>query len=103
MRNQHSAAEKIKEISGTNPLKCMKCGKCSATCPSFDEMDIDGGTGNITVTSSQSLDGYMMDLDSGTGDITINGNDYNDEYEVNEHAKKHLVIDSGLGDIVVKY
>ena len=40
MRNQHSAAEKIKEISGTNPLKCMKCGKCSATCPSFNEMDI---------------------------------------------------------------
>ena len=69
----------------------------------FDEMDIDGGTGNITVTSSQSLDGYMMDLDSGTGDITINGNDYDDEYEVNEHAKKHLVIDSGLGDIEVKY
>ena len=40
MRNQHSAAEKIKEISGTNPLKCMKCGKCSASCPAFDEMDI---------------------------------------------------------------
>ena len=40
MRDNHSAAEKIKEISGTNPLKCMKCGKCSATCPSFDEMDI---------------------------------------------------------------
>ena len=40
MRNQHSAAEKIKEISGTNPLKCMKCGKCSAPCPSFNEMDI---------------------------------------------------------------
>lgn len=39
MRNQHSAAEKIKEISGTNPLKCMKCGKCSATCPNFDAMD----------------------------------------------------------------
>ncbi len=40
MRDNHSAAEKIKEISGTNPLKCMKCGKCSATCPAFDEMDI---------------------------------------------------------------
>ena len=40
MRDNHSAAEKIKEICGTNPLKCMKCGKCSATCPSFDEMDI---------------------------------------------------------------
>ena len=33
-------AAKIKEISGANPLKCMKCGKCSATCPSFNEMDI---------------------------------------------------------------
>lgn len=80
---------------GTGNLSFENCA--------FDEMDIDGGTGNITVTSSQSLDGYMMDLDSGTGDITINGNDYDDEYEVNEHAKKHLVIDSGLGDIEVKY
>ena len=33
-------AEEIKEISGTNPRKCMKCGKCSASCPAFDEMDI---------------------------------------------------------------
>ncbi len=33
-------AQLIKEISGVNPLKCMKCGKCSASCPSFNEMDI---------------------------------------------------------------
>lgn len=33
-------ATQIQEISGVNPLRCMKCGKCSATCPSFDEMDI---------------------------------------------------------------
>ena len=33
-------ASRIKEISGANPRKCMKCGKCSATCPAFDEMDI---------------------------------------------------------------
>lgn len=32
--------EIIQEISGVNPLKCMKCGKCSATCPSYDKMDI---------------------------------------------------------------
>ena len=38
--NGKKAAEQIKEISGTNPLKCMKCGKCSATCPSYNEMDI---------------------------------------------------------------
>lgn len=29
----------IIDISGVNPRKCMKCGKCSATCPAFDEMD----------------------------------------------------------------
>lgn len=40
MSNGTNKAEKIKEISGANPLKCMKCGKCSATCPAFDEMDI---------------------------------------------------------------
>ncbi len=40
MNDNKKQAEKIKEISGANPLKCMKCGKCSASCPSFDEMDI---------------------------------------------------------------
>ena len=32
--------EQILRMSGVNPLKCMKCGKCSATCPAYDEMDI---------------------------------------------------------------
>jgi heterodisulfide reductase subunit C len=31
--------ETIKRISGVNPRLCMKCGKCSATCPAFDAMD----------------------------------------------------------------
>lgn len=35
-----NSVEAIREISGVNPLKCMKCGKCSASCPSFNEMDI---------------------------------------------------------------
>ena len=30
--------EQILRMSGVNPLKCMRCGKCSATCPSYDEM-----------------------------------------------------------------
>ena len=36
----NNPVELIKEISGVNPLKCMKCGKCSASCPSYNEMDI---------------------------------------------------------------
>ena len=31
--------EQILRISGVNVRKCMKCGKCSATCPSYDEME----------------------------------------------------------------
>ena len=26
----------ILEISGVNPRKCMKCGKCSGACPAYD-------------------------------------------------------------------
>ncbi len=36
----NNAKEMIEKISGVNPYKCMKCGKCSATCPAFNEMDI---------------------------------------------------------------
>ena len=35
-----NTVEQIKDISGVNPSKCMKCGKCSASCPAFEEMDI---------------------------------------------------------------
>ena len=31
--------EEIVRISGVDPKKCMRCGKCTATCPSFDEME----------------------------------------------------------------
>ena len=31
--------ETVKRISGVNPRKCMKCGKCPAPCPAYDEMD----------------------------------------------------------------
>jgi len=31
--------EQILRISGVNPSKCMRCGKCSGTCPSYDEME----------------------------------------------------------------
>ena len=32
--------ENILRLSGTDVRKCMKCGKCSATCPAYNEMDI---------------------------------------------------------------
>lgn len=31
--------ETLLRISGVDPRKCMKCGKCSATCPAYDEME----------------------------------------------------------------
>jgi heterodisulfide reductase subunit C len=39
MENKH-LTEEVVRISGSNPKKCMKCGKCTATCPAFDDMDI---------------------------------------------------------------
>lgn len=31
--------EQVLRMSGVNPLKCMRCGKCSGTCPSYAEME----------------------------------------------------------------
>ena len=40
MSNKNSyLQEEILRISGVNPKKCMRCGKCSATCPAYDEME----------------------------------------------------------------
>ena len=39
MNNEYLQDEIIRR-SGVNPSKCMRCGKCSATCPAFNEMDI---------------------------------------------------------------
>lgn len=30
----------IKERSGTDARKCMKCGKCSGRCPAYHDMDV---------------------------------------------------------------
>ena len=38
-----NSSERLKEqvlrISGVNPRKCMRCGKCSGTCPAYDEIE----------------------------------------------------------------
>lgn len=31
--------EEVLRISGVDVRKCMRCGKCSGTCPSYDEME----------------------------------------------------------------
>ena len=37
--NRERLKEQVLRTSGVNPLKCMRCGKCSGTCPSYDEME----------------------------------------------------------------
>ena len=39
MNNNKYLQEEIIRRSGVNPSKCMRCGKCSATCPAYDEME----------------------------------------------------------------
>ena len=31
--------QEIQRITGINPRKCMRCGKCSAACPAYGEME----------------------------------------------------------------
>ena len=39
MENNNRRKEQILRMSGAAVQKCMRCGKCSATCPSYDEME----------------------------------------------------------------
>ncbi len=36
--NKTDLKNEVLRISGANPRKCMRCGKCTATCPAYDEM-----------------------------------------------------------------
>ena len=40
MGHHNELTETINRISGVNTRLCMKCGKCTGTCPAFDAMDI---------------------------------------------------------------
>ncbi len=37
--NKEYLQEEILRTSGVNPKKCMRCGKCSGTCPAYSEME----------------------------------------------------------------
>ena len=39
MENNNRKKEQILRMSGAAVQKCMRCGKCSGTCPSYDEME----------------------------------------------------------------
>ena len=36
---EQNMMDTIARISGVNLRRCMRCGKCSGTCPSYDEME----------------------------------------------------------------
>lgn len=39
MNNKEYLQKELIRMSGVNPKKCMRCGKCSGTCPAYDEME----------------------------------------------------------------
>lgn len=39
MHNSSNERDEVLTRSGVNVRRCMRCGKCSATCPSFAEME----------------------------------------------------------------
>ena len=39
MENKQNLRAEIERMTNTSVLKCMRCGKCTATCPNYDEME----------------------------------------------------------------
>lgn len=39
MTDHSNVKEQLLRMSGVEPRKCMRCGKCSGTCPAYDEME----------------------------------------------------------------
>ncbi len=39
-RTEKEQARQIGQMSGVDTKRCMKCGKCSASCPALSSMDI---------------------------------------------------------------
>jgi len=39
MNTKNTVMQDVERMTGVNLRKCMKCGKCSATCPAYDEME----------------------------------------------------------------
>ena len=39
MNKNQTATEQVLRSAGVDVRKCMRCGKCTATCPAFDEME----------------------------------------------------------------
>ena len=39
MSHSNNKTEQVLRSSGVDVRKCMRCGKCTATCPAFDEME----------------------------------------------------------------
>ena len=40
MHGMMNAAEEVERICGVDANRCMRCGKCSASCPAFEDMDL---------------------------------------------------------------
>ena len=40
MNNPKYQIDEIKELAQTNIAKCIKCGRCSAACPSYEQMSL---------------------------------------------------------------
>ena len=38
-KDMENLQKEVIRTSGVDPKKCMRCGKCSATCPAYDEME----------------------------------------------------------------
>ena len=57
---QNLTQEQILRMSGVETRKCMKCGKCSGTCPAYDEMEYHPHQ-FVAMVENGDIDALMLD------------------------------------------
>ena len=57
--------EEVLLICGCDVTRCMKCGKCSASCPAYDEFDIKPHQFASYIARGDMYEGYPVQDRSG--------------------------------------
>lgn len=115
----HQIAEKIKIDSGVGDLEMtdgvIRCeemeidsgvGDSRIRADITDRLEIDGGVGNLDITLFGEEEDFDYDIDGGVGTVQIGQDKYYEmgsDTKLDNDAKKEVRIDSGVGDVTVRF
>lgn len=115
----HQIVEKIKIDSGVGNLEMtdgmIRCeemeidsgvGDSTIRADITDRLEIDGGVGNLDITLIGEEEDFDYDIDGGVGTVQIGQDMYYEmgsDTKLDNDAEKEIRIDSGVGDVTVRF